>query len=259
MMEHLQKICLPVFVFLMFLNACGPEGPDVGVGGGGAIAICVRGADAFNPNIEHGRVEKYRVVVRGKGIEGRMGGEFPGDTDEGVIEDVPAGEDRVVIVEAENANGSVIRAGEATGVHTGGGVTEVFVDLESVPIFANLREGGIVHNTRLAMRIFSDPSHPVVVLDVSDTENLSLVDAATNSREIYADEATWLGSFSPAILPAGGHRFIVSDLSNGRSSEINLMLIDGEDMRPAPFMAACAPGKALSSLIMPIAGDAHWR
>jgi len=261
--DPVRSIWIPAFagmtLIIFLLASCGSADMDSGVDGAGILAIRVEGADVFSPNIEHGRVDKFRVTVRGEGIDEDIVAEFSSDAEEGVVEGVPTGDGREVIVEAVNSNDAVIRAGEAMDVNVGGGVTDVSIDLESVPIFANLKDGAVVRNSRFVMRIFSDPSHPVAVEEISGEGNFSLVDAATSLPEIHTNDATWLGSFSPRVLPVGEYQFVVRDLSNERSSTINVRLLDGERMQPATFAAAVFADETISLSILSISENISRR
>jgi hypothetical protein len=190
---------------------------------------------SFNPDIEHGKIESYRVVVKASGM-GDVEAGLPGDAKTGVIEGVPVGGGRGVFVEAINKNGIAIYAGEEMGVKVGGGTTEVHVDMEQVPIFANVSNGAVVHNTRLVFRIFADPSSPVDVVGERGGESFSLSDSV--DAGIYADESTWLANISPPLLDPGAWRFTCRNSANGRSSSIDVRLVDGRSAVPAPVYAS---------------------
>lgn len=225
---------------LLALAGCG--GGEFGQGGG-ALAIKVTGAQSFNPNIDHGVIDRYRVTVEGTDIEKPVVAEFEGHAEEGIVEGVPRGDDRLVSVKAINLNGVVIRAGESPGVHVGGGITDVDVALEAVPIFTNLASGNVVENTRLVMRIFADPAHPVAVEDVFGPSPEVLADASSGLSQIYTDRSTGRGMLVPALLPPGEHRFVIRDVLTDRSSQVSVLLLPGADRRPAPFVAAGSTGR----------------
>lgn len=203
-----------------------------------AIAVIILNSKSFNPNIEHARILKYRVSVEGNEIIEPIEAEFPGDAVEGVIENVPAGTGRVVSVTAINANEQTIRAGETCCVEVTDGVTDVAVELESVPIFANIRDDAFVDNTRLAFQIFSDAGESVVVENASGENNAAVADASTGLSEVVFDTSTGLGRVAPVVMPAGEYKFRVRNLKNGRASEVGVHLLDGERKRPAPFFAS---------------------
>ncbi len=222
------------------LASCGGGGGAKG--NAGSLAVVVTGAKSFNPRIEHGRIEKYSVTISGEGIEQPISAEFAGDAGSGLIEGVPCGENRSISVEAVNANGVKIRAGEEAGVEVSGGVNEVAVEMEAVPIFANLADGNSIDNTRLIFKIFSDPTNPVTVEEIYDGEAKQLVDASLNTAEIHLDQSTGLGLMAPAVLSPGNHLFEVRDLVTGRSSLANVLLLDGSRRKGAPFVSTTQIG-----------------
>ncbi|MBN1282868.1 MAG: hypothetical protein JXA24_03755 [Proteobacteria bacterium] len=232
--EEMKRIL--ALLALLALAGCGAD-PWQG-SGGGALAVTVKNAASFDPAAEHGRIVSYRVSVSGEGIEEPIVALFDGGADGGVVAGVPVGEGRTVAVEAVNPNEAVIRAGESFGVKVGGGLTEVEVEMEAVPIFTNIAEGNAVDNTRLLFRIFSDPSNPVVVHEISHGADTALVDASTSLAELYLDESTGMGRFAPALMEPGRRSFEVRDLVSGRSSAASVLVLDGTRRRPAPLVAA---------------------
>ena len=224
-----MKLIIILF-FTAVIAACSSEGAKLDSSGNSAnlLAIKVVGAKSFNPNIAHGQIEKYTVTVEGEGIETPIVAEFDGTASEGVIDGVPAGGDRKITVEAINPNKSVIRAGETVGVSVGGGLTEVSVEMQSVPIFANLADGASIENTRLTFELFSDPSHKVSVEEAG---------ISANSNEINLDATTGMGEVRPPLISQGEHEFVVRDLETNRSSKIKLKVSDGVKRTPAPFVA----------------------
>jgi hypothetical protein len=235
-MERIKRLL--AILGLLAVAGCGaPDGQ-----GGGAIAVRVGKARSFNPRIEHGRIEAYRVTVSGPGIDPAIVGEFPGDAAEGVIEGVPTGEGRSVEVLAINPNGIAIRAGEASGVKVEGGVNEVPVELEAIPIFTNVADGNTVVNTRLAFRIFSDPADPISVEERGHGVESALVDAATNLSELRLDESTGMGRFAPALMEPGVRSFAAVDLVTGREHEVRVRVVEGRGRRPAPIVSAAGTG-----------------
>ncbi len=231
-----------LIMVMALLAACGGA---AGGDGDTALAIRVQKASAFDPSAEHGRIVRYRVTVTGEGISPAIIAEFPGDASEGVVEGVPAGEGRMVRVQAINPNEFTILAGEAQGVEVGGGVNDVPVELEAVPIFTNLRSGNAVENTRLVFRLFSDPAHPVIVEERTKTQATLLPDASLGSAEILLDRSTGLGRCAPVLLSPGSHRFSVRDAVTGRATEVAVELTDGTRQQPAPLVPASAGGAEL--------------
>jgi len=224
-----------ILLALLALASCGGNVP-----GGGRIALKVMSVGSFSSSAEHGRVDKYRVTVSGEGIEPPIVAEFSGDAEEGIIEDIPTGSDRTVEVRALNPNDVAIREGEAGEVDIGGGITEVPVTLEFVPIFTNIADGNTIENTRLVFKVFSDPANPVIVEEVTDAGAVPLIDASTNLAELNLDESTGMGRIAPALMEPGKRIFAVRDLVTGRTHEAGVTLVDGTGRRPAPVVAGGA-------------------
>lgn len=237
-----MKIFILAMVFI--LASCGSGGDfsrpsgDPTLSGSGKISVEILNSKSFDPKIDHARIVKYRVTVSGSEISPPIEAEFPGDATEGVVENVPEGDGYAVSVTAENENEKTIRAGEACCVDVGGGVSDVAVNLESVPIFANIENGASVDNTRLAFRIFSDAGEPVVVENMGGGTGASIADANTGLFEIVPDVATGLGKIAPMVMPAGNYKFRVKNLKTGRGSDVEVQLLDGTKKGPAPFFAA---------------------
>ncbi|MFA4874142.1 MAG: hypothetical protein WC956_09035 [bacterium] len=227
-----KQICCLIIIIL--ITGCSSSGTH----DGGALAIKVSGAKSFNPWIDHGHIQKYRVTVSGEGIGQPITAEFPGDATEGVVEGIPSGEDRFISVEAINDNDAIIRAGERGDVEVGGGLSEVEVALEAVPIFTNIADGNAIDNTRLVFKIFGDPSHPVNVQEERGGSAKLLVDAAINAAEILLDESSGLGRMAPALIEPGLSSFTVKDVVTGRATTVSAVLLDGTKAKAAPLVSA---------------------
>lgn len=247
-MNELKRILF--LLGLLALAGCGAQGSDGASGNG--IAIKVMSAKSFNPGIEHGRIEAYRVTITGDGISPSITAEFEGDATEGVIDDVPTGEDRTVSVTAINPNDIGIRAGEAEGVKVGGGLTEVSVKLEAVPIFTNVATGNTIDNTRLVFKIFSDPQNPIVVEELGHAGVSPLIDASSNVSELYLDESTGMGRLAPLLMEPGKRRFVVRDIVTGRSHEVSVRIVDGTGARPAPMVSSTDIRAGASRCVAPM-------
>lgn len=223
-----------LFLLVAALAGCGGAGSP----GHGSLAVVVSNSKGFDANAEHGRIERFVVRVEGEGIAEPIEAIFAGDATEGVVDDVPVGEGRIVSVEAVNSNGAVIREGESFDVSVTDELTSVAVQMQAVPIFTNLANGAAVDNTRLAFRLFSDPQNPVVVEELSGGASAALVDASEGISEICLDASTGMGRLSPRLMEPGERLFVVRDVVTGRSSSALVKLLDGTKRRPAPLFGA---------------------
>lgn len=255
MFKQLRRLFIPLSIIII-LTACsgggsGPVGSPSVTSGLGTLSVSITGSKtpglgtkAFNPNTEHGRIETYSVKIEGPGIPEVIAQEFPGDVTEGVIENVPVGENRVVSVTATNPNGVIIRAGETPGVQVGGDITPVSVALEAVPIFTNLADDNVVPNTRLVIKVFSDPADPVIIEDeflgdaVQPQGNAAtvLVDISTNQQELYPDPSG-NAKLTPTRLVAGRHSLTAKSALTGRLSSVLVRLTDGTKLKAAPLFS----------------------
>lgn len=235
------------FVLLLFISSCGGggggfaekgSGVDIGSGGGG-LELVVKNAKSFNPSISHGMILNYRVTITADDLENPIVVNFDGSSTEGVINDVPAGENRSILVEAVNPNGAVIREGETEGVEVKGGeVADAEVSLEPVPIFTNLSDGNSLANTRLIFKVFAEPGSQIIVEELLNENQSPLLDASTLLPDVSLDQSTGLGFLSPSLQFCGEHTYIVRDLNTNRSSSVKVDLTDGAKGRAAPLFAA---------------------
>lgn len=236
-MKKLLTISLLVFL-LAHASSCGSER-------GGAIegdlAIRVSRDGDYDPNVSHGEIDRYVVQVTAGDMDPIVE-EFAGDAAFGVIRGVPTGADRQVKISVINPNSKTILEGEKGDVNIGGGINDVEVLLESVPIIANIGDDATILNTRLRMEIFADPASPVSVTRNDGSAEMSIVDRSTSLSQFYTNESTWLASVSPGSIPEGWQVFTVMDMRNNRSSTVRVRVIDGENAVPAPFAAAAAQG-----------------
>jgi len=232
-----DALIMILLLLSIMLTSCGGGGAGGRSGGAtGIVKMLVSNSRSFNPNIPHGKILKYKVTVAGPGMEGPIESFFDGDADAGVVDGVPSGADRTVTVEAVNPNNVIIRAGEASGIAISPGeLTEVRVDMASVPIFANLSDGNSVPNTFFVARVFSEPDSPVTVEDEMDGSKAALTDLASGGTEVLPDASTFFAVVKPALLAPGPHRFTVRNLKNGRSSTVSAYLSDGARLKAAPL------------------------
>jgi len=204
----------------------------------GTIKAIVTGSKSFNPNISHGKIVKYKITITGEGIEAPVVAEIDGTADSGTVEGVPSGDERTVRVEAINPNELSIRDGEVSGVHVSSGETEdVEITLESVPVFANIKSGASIPNTRFIVRVFSDPKDPVMVEDEFGGSIAAMTDVSTSGIEISPNVVTGIASISPALLSVGEHSLTAKNYRTNRSSNVIVRIIDGTKQKGAPFFS----------------------
>lgn len=235
----MKNIFAAVAILLLMTMVFGCGG---GSGGGlsldvtGSAKIVVRNSRSKDGSKDYGAVNKYTVSIYGEGMSEPIEAEFEGDAENGVIEGVPSGGGKTVTVTAINKDDRPIRQGEAEEVNVAsGGVTEVEVKLEAVPIFANLYDGNIVKNTRLRFELFADPEDPLHVEEVLSDKNVTLFDAVSNLEELLPDANTGIAVMVPQNIKPGEHQFKVLSARTGRSSSVKIKVVDGADVKPAPL------------------------
>lgn len=247
-----MKIKIMTVGLLAVLAGCGGNGGAGGEqtaadkeisaydGPAGMVKAVVTNSKSFNPNISHGLIDQYKVTITGEGIENPIVATFGGNETSGVVDNVPAGGNRKIKVEAINPNEQKIREGDLENVEIlSGGITEVEVSMDSVPVFANLADGAVMPNTRLVARVFSDPADSVTVEDDFNGANFSL-------SGVLASASSGLSAVAPPLMQEGQHKFTVKSLKTGRSTTVSVRLVDGTKQRPAPISNAGsnAPAKA---------------
>lgn len=229
------------------LSSCGSGGGNSGMSDGvtdmnasangagevGIIKAVVTNSKSFNPNISHGQISEYKVTVTGDGIVDPIVATFDGNATSGLIENIPAGNKRHIKVTAINPNQVRIREGNLNDLEVGSDVvTEANVEMNSVPVFANLVDGSTIPNTRFIAKVFSDPSDEVVIEDEFNAKMVPLENTVT------PDIATGLANVAPPLMQAGTHKFTIKSTKTGLSTEVTINLADGVKQRPAPVINA---------------------
>jgi hypothetical protein len=231
---------LLALISVSFSFGCGGSAgsPNVNSSGGsaGSAKLVIHNSQSKDDSKDYGAVKIYKVSVSGAGIAEPIEVEFSGDSESGVIEGIPSGAERKVEVSAINNNDQLIRQGAAEGVHVApGAVSEVDVEMDAVPIFANLRDGNVVKDTRLRFELFADPEDPLHVEEVLGDSNVALFDVVTDSAELYPDINSGIAMMVPAGVTPGEHSFKVYSDRTGRSSAVTIKVIDGTKVKPAPI------------------------
>lgn len=230
-----------ILLIVIMLASCGADelagAPvrDVTPGVSGAQVI----VKAVGPASAHplARVQQFRVVVTGDDFA-PIEASFDGQALEGELVGIPPGSARHLRVEAVNAAEQIIRDGEVADVEIPDGErTEIPVTLEVLPIFTNLREGGVVSNTRLRPEILTTPGHAVQVQygSAGGTDAAPLLDVALGTDQLTADVTLGTARLAPALLAVGAYRLAAVDLTSGRRTELQVRVTDGTQRRGAPL------------------------
>lgn len=237
-----------VFAVLLLTHCGGGSSAPQSAGdaGGGALKLNVGFANSTTAQSARTKVAKYRVVISAAEIS-PISVELDGNSDGGVIDGVPAGTDRTIEVVALNEDGEEIRAGDVGGVEVRSGeTTGATVNMDLVPIFANLRNGGVVYNSRFRAEVVGEPGDAIIVEagpvtdDAPSTSTSPLIDASVNSAEVHVDESSGVAVVAPPRLTPGKYRLIARNSRTGRASSLTISLIDGTKRRGAPLVTASA-------------------
>ncbi len=203
--------------------------------GAGRVIAQVSGTKSFNPKISHGRIVEYLLTVSGEAIGEPIVASIGGDASSATFEAIPAGLYKIEC-SAINENGVKIRAGSSKDVVvTSGEVTEAAIEMEAVPVFANLTKGAVIANTRFFPEIFAGSAEPIELEDEFNGVRLPMMDLSTSSGEIYPDASSGMAAAKFGLLPAGFHVFRVRNLVNGMESEVEVTLLDGSKFTAAPL------------------------
>lgn len=187
-------------------------------------------ANAENQLIsELGSIEKYKIILEGEGME-RKEKSFSKTTANLLIQGIPPGENRRILVQALNRKDQVLREGEVEGLSVvRGKVTRADIVLEAVPVVLNLSDGEYLSNLRLYFSLFSDAKHPLRV----EQEGI-LQDVRTGLSELTTS-ASGLVRFYPPRMEAGSYSFFIRDLVTDKTMALTLHLWDGKGVAVAPL------------------------
>lgn len=218
----------------------------------GSLKATVTNSKSFNPNISHGQITQYKVTISGDDFSPPIEAWFDGTAESGTVDGVPVGENRTIRIDALNINGVVIRSGETTGVTIEPAeVAETEVAMESVPIFANLADDNVVPNTRLIIKVFSDPADPIEIEDEFSGSSSVLPDISTGGREISPD-ASGTAKLLPSLLAPGIHKFTAKNIRTELSSSVTVRLTDGTKIKAAPLYSGGSRSAKLGDTLVSV-------
>lgn len=172
------------------------------------------------------QVAGFVVTISGEDLDQPVILNLDTDTTGTSLKDIPYGSSRIILVEAKNSEGMVVRRKEVTGITIDREQTEpIVVSLNTVPLFTNLRDGSRVIVTRLQMLGVGEPEGRLEIMDdFGGTQDVlfdMIVGDSLVSPSISAGDFTFL----PPELSLGMHTFTVSDLDNGEQSSVTVRLI----------------------------------
>lgn len=231
-----MKIFSVIAICLIALGGCG------GSSGEGLLALKV--IDARQPaGLQAGSslppllvVERFKIRITGEGIDPAIEQESDGKAHSIEINEIPAGHDRTILIEAYNFRGQVIRRREITGVVIEPGIiSPLEARLNTVPIFSNIAEGNVIASNRLLLRGYGEPASQLEIF----AEQRELISSDTSEALISPSLNLGEFSFKPGELPVGVHTFTVKDRETGESSQVTVVLVPA-GQRPGRTIAAAA-------------------
>lgn len=252
-----------IIALVMTSTACGSgaglPGPNATAPGTGSgrLQLVITGSKSFNPNIVPGQISQYQITVTGADFA-PIQVVVPGDATEANVTGIPVGAQRAVQVLAFNPNAQVIRAGEAADVSVQpDAIATLPIHLDAVPIVTNVADGAIVPNTRLRLKLFSDPASLVEITAEHNGATQLLLDVSGGLNAVATDASTGVGQFLPTTLAPGDYTLTVRDTHTGRSSQVNVRVTDGLRERGMPLSAG---GRMTNGKLMVGLGtDTSWQ
>ncbi|MFH1652558.1 MAG: hypothetical protein ABIE74_00725 [Pseudomonadota bacterium] len=225
---------------LLLISSCTSSG--TGGEGGGGLSLKVTNTKA-QPTTD---IKEFKIIVTGEGIESPIEAVFPYGTQDGVIRDIPCGDDRhVELLAIDNSNRIVKRGESLVAVHCGK-MNDASVTLKRVPIVANMIPNSIIENGRINLKIISELSDEVIIKDVVDGVETDLTNPENNAAlfSLSADKGEL--SYEPTALSNTWHTFKLESTVTGYSSETKVRLVEEGDRKPARISFGGA-GKTLAN------------
>lgn len=228
-------------IITLLLAGCGYQDGNVGTDTTSSLSLNVKILGQDTNKTSYNTLDKFTVSVSAEDIEEEIIAEFDGESEEGLLSDIPAGIDRTVRVEAVNLQEKVIYQGRKEGVEiVGGEINSVDVELEQVPIFANIKDDASILQSRLKFRLYSSPED-LLVVEKSGQDSISTVfDVSSNAGEFATDITTGLADIVPLETATGRQTFSVRSLKTGLSSSVEINILDA-DVIGAPLFSGGGP------------------
>jgi len=188
----------------------------------------------FNPNADHGRIEKFKVTITGDDLESSIVQTFPYGTDRVEFDNFAGGSTVQVLIEAINPNSYVIRRGRSEDIFIKGGqANEAIVSINNVPVYANVKDGSLVNANRFVPKIFAPGGLEFEMLDAFNGSENVLTDQVTNESvfSVSADTDSSVRTIYTPFFSEGSHQLMVQDTDTGEATTISLTVYQ-PDRRP---------------------------
>lgn len=235
---------LLIIVFLIFvLNGCGSNKNGSNVSGNqGYLYLQFSENQSFNPDIDHGQIDKFKVSITGDSLANPIVNYFPYDTEKAEFDGFEDGSSINVMVEAINYNEYVVRRGYSEEIQIQAGTDNpATVSINNVPIFANVKSGGTVKLNRFVPKIFAPGEIQFEIIDTFNGEDEKLEDQVSGdvSFSINSSDEDSVKPVYISFLSTGTHQLKVRDIDTGETTTIT---INAEEASDLPALATTAGG-----------------
>lgn len=238
-------IALFLFSTVSFIN-CGDSGASQSQG---LLFLGIQQQQNFNPNADHGQIEKYKLTISGSQLDQPIEKYYSKDEQEATIEGLPAGSQVRVELEAINSNDIVVRRGKSQSIHIiGGQNAQADLAINNVPIFANVRDGAIVYNNRFQPKIFAPGEINFQVSDTLDGHFSIIEDTVSDQTHFSISESVKdsVLTINAAEFSIGEHELMVKDPDTGEFSKIKVRVLEGQNQKALATSAGAYLGTPMS-------------
>ncbi len=201
-------------------------------------------AGKFGLSTDALEIARFQVTVTGEGTPLTAAGDATAT--ELRVDGVPYKVPLTVLIEAFNAEGTVIRRRRIEGlVIKPGVVAPMESTLNTVPVVLNLRSGSIVLADRLRLVGFGEPGSSIRVESRQASSSISMNESVGGSPMVVSPSlSTGLFEFVPPSRLSGRQTLTVIDEETGESSSLTVYVVDGSDRPGRRLVTAGGLGPA---------------
>lgn len=183
----------------------------------------------FNPYINHGQIEKIRMIVSGMDYSDPIIKTFPYGTSKGTLPPIKIGQKIQVEVQGLNANGIIVRKGLSDIFEVDEKYPQkIKLSYIDIPIFTNIFNGATVYQSRFVPKIFAKSNLEFQLTDSFSGSLSPLLDMISGSELIslnQIDHINYNRTVPIAPLEAGEHIVKVGNPFSGGTSEVSIQII----------------------------------
>lgn len=237
-----------IFFFFVFLTlslffGCGQKSTQ------GYLQLFLTANQEFNPNIDHGVVQYYKVTIVSQNQPQPLVQYFRAGTEKAEFLGFPHGDVLQVTIDIVNANGMVVRRGRSQEiVIQKGQILPVEIFVNNVPIFANVKNGATVIHNRFLPKIFAPGEITFQLEDEFSNQVYLLQDEFSQdfSFSISTDIPTSIRPIFIKTLEPGFHGLTVEDPATEERTEIEIQVVAGTNRKVLPTTAGAYVGSMVS-------------